>query len=200
MRYFKKENIKEISKVLKNGGLVAFPTETVFGLACIASNEYSYERLKKVKRRNPNKPFTIMCSNLEQAKRYIEIDKNSLKIFKKFTPGPLTIVLKAKKNTPFYLDLGTGFIGIRIPDDDFVINLIEEIGEGLLVPSANISSFPPALDSNEVFKYFKDEIDGIVEGECKNKIASTVIKVDGNNVLLLREGIIKLEDIKGALL
>ena len=111
----------------------------------------------------------------------------------------ITIILKAKNNIPSYLDLGTGYVGIRIPKDEAVLKLIDMVGVPLLVPSANPADMSPARNTQEVLNYFDGTIEGVIEGETKDMSPSTVIKIVENDIILLREGPISLERIKGVL-
>lgn len=199
MEYLTKKDINECEKILIRGGILAFPTETVFGLGVISNSEVAFNRLVETKKRPPNKPFTMMCSKIEQVENYVEINETTKKVVKAFMPGPITIVTKAKENVPSYLDLKSGFIGFRIPDDEFVLKMIDKVDSALLVPSANPSNEAPALTDKEVIKYFNNEIDGVVEGVCNKLSPSTVIKIDGNEVTILREGPISKEQIMEAI-
>ena len=138
MQIYSKKDILEVAKILKSGGIIAFPTETVFGLGVLSNSKENFLKLVKVKNRNPDKPFTLMISKIEQVKDLVEIDVKTAKIIKKFMPGPLTLVLKKKNNSeiPSYFDLNSGYIGIRIPDDKFILSLIDLVDCPLLVPSA----------------------------------------------------------------
>lgn len=111
-----KSDYKTAAKILKNGGIIAFPTETVFGLGCISNSEIAFDHLVSVKKRPPNKPFTIMCSSISQVGDIIVITPKIAAIINKFMPGPLTIIVKTKSTVPHYLDLGSGYVGVRIPD------------------------------------------------------------------------------------
>lgn len=184
---------------IKKGGLVAFPTETVFGLGCLASKKEYFEKLCKVKNRPADKPFTLMCSSIDQALPYVVIDETAKKIIDNFFPGQLTLILKAKEGIENYLDLGTGYIGIRIPADDFVLKMIDEIGEPLLVTSANISGQPVAETDEDALFYFKDKIDVIVKGKGYSKIPSTVVMLKDNKLNILRQGIITKEQLEEVL-
>ncbi len=195
MKVVDKNDLSEIVNVLNNNGLVAFPTETVYGLGIKASSLDNYNKLVKVKNRAPNKPFTLMISNINQVKDIVYINEVATKVITKFTPGPLTIILKAKENIPSYLDLNSGFIGIRIPKDTFVLKMIDLVNYPLFVPSANPSNLVPAKNYLEVINYFNDKVDLVVKGESIENIPSTVIKIDGNKISVLREGKITLKEI-----
>ena len=188
MIYLNKKDINKVASLFNDNKLIAFPTETVYGLGIIATSNKNFNRLVEVKHRSPNKPFTLMISNILQVKDIIEINDLAKKILELFTPGPLTLILKTKKDVPHFLDLGTGFIGIRIPNDKFILDVINIVNKPLLVPSANPSDLPPATN--------KEEVDYIVEGDIKSNIPSTIIKVDGNEVTLIREGELKFNKIK----
>ena len=195
MKILSKKNIDEAVKILNNNNILAFPTETVFGLAIKADSLENFNKLVEVKNRKPNKPFTLMISNINQVKDLIEINDIAKIIISKFMPGPLTLILKAKKNIPYYLDLGSGFIGIRIPKDDFILSLIDKVNFPLLVPSANISSFPPAKSHQEVIRYFHDTLDAVVKGKCESNIPSAIFKIVNDDIIQIRPGEIKLTDI-----
>ncbi len=192
-------DLKKAAKYLKSGEIIAFPTETVFGLGVKASSEDCFLKLVKVKNRRPDKPFTLMISNLKMVENIVEINEVSRKIIDKFLPGELTIIMKAKENIPSYYSLNTGFIGIRMPKDDFILKLINEVCEPLLVPSCNPSDLKPALNDKEANIYFHDKIKAIVKGNSISNVPSTVIKVDGEKICLLREGNIKFKDIEEAI-
>ncbi len=111
-------------------------------------------------------------------------------------PGAITLILKTKKEVPSFVDLGTGFVGVRMPDDEFVLKMISKVNSPLLVPSANKSGDAPALNSKTAYEYFKNDNIDIVEGECNEGLASTIIKIDGDEISLIRKGPISLEEIK----
>ena len=200
MLHFNKKDINEIVSVLNHDGIIAFPTETVYGLGVKADKEENFKRLVEVKKRPADKPFTLMCANKEIIHKYAIIDGSAKKIIDRFMPGKITLILKAKKGIKHYLDLGSGYIGFRIPDDEFVLSILKKLDSPLLVPSANISSYPPAMNDKEVEDYFGDNIDGVVNGSINlDSIPSTVIKLDGSTYKILRAGPIKESDIKECL-
>ena len=194
MKVFDKNQIKEAATILQKGGLIAFPTETVFGFGVIFNNKQSYDRLISVKRRPPEKPFTLMLSDPDQIKEYAYVDEVAQKLISKYMPGQFTIILKAKENLPSYCVSKEGNVGIRISSDNLVRELIREVGEPLLVPSANKSGEPPLTKSDDVISIFDKEIDGIIIGESVSNIPSTIVLID-NGVHIIREGLIKKEEI-----
>lgn len=196
MEFLNKAQIDECVEILKEDKALIFPTETVFGIGIKATSESNYERLVEIKKRPPDKPFTLMCSDISQFENLVEINDATRKIIEHFMPGAITLILKTKKEVPHFIDLGTGFVGVRISDDEFVLKMISKVGAPLLVPSANKSGETPALNSKVAYEYFKDDDVSIVEGECINGLASTIIKIDGEEISLIRKGPISLEKIK----
>ena len=189
--------IKEAASILKEGGILAFPTETVYGLGVIASNKSSFDNLVKVKQRSPEKPFTLMCCNITQAVRYCEVNVGSIAVMKHFFPGSLTVLLKARDNVPEWINLGKPTIGVRIPNNEFALALIEAVDEPLLVPSANKSDEPAQADSAGVFEIFKGEIDGVIEGKSEGGIPSTIVDLSvPGEIKIIREGPVSLEEIE----
>lgn len=193
-----KSQYKKASKILQNGGLIAFPTETVYGLGVIFDNEQSYERLINVKRRPPEKPFTLMCGSLDDIKKYAYVNELAQKLIDAFMPGQFTIILKAKENLPRWVVSKEGNVGIRISDDKFVQNLIIETGKPLLVPSANRSGENPCHTSNEVKDSLGNDLDAIIIGESVSNIPSTIVFVD-DSVHIIRLGEISESEIKNVI-
>ena len=198
MEMLEKSQYKKASKILQNGGLIAFPTETVYGLGVIFDNEQSYERLINVKRRPPEKPFTLMCGSLDDIKKYAYVNELAQKLIDAFMPGQFTIILKAKENLPRWVVSKEGNVGIRISDDKFVQNLIIEPGKPLLVPSANRSGENPCHTSNEVKDSLGNDLDAIIIGESVSNIPSTIVFVD-DSVHIIRLGEISESEIKNVI-
>ena len=194
MKKFSPEQYKDAAKILKEGGLIAFPTETVFGLGVIFDNKASYKRLIDVKRRPPEKPFTLMLSDIEQIEKYAYVNDKARKLISSYMPGQFTIILKAKENLPSYCVSKEGNVGIRISSDELVRKLIREVGKPLLVPSANKSGEPPLTKDNDVIGIFDNEIDAIIMGESISNTPSTIVLID-EDVHILREGLIKKDEI-----
>lgn len=189
MEKLTEKDIEISAKVLRNGEILAFPTETVYGVGVIFDNEAAFKKLVNLKKRPPNKPFQLMCSSLEQALKYVEAGPKALAIMKEFLPGELTVLVHSKPGLPEQVTLGTGVVGIRVPASDFVQKMIAKVGKPCLVTSANRSGEPTSTKYEEVLKVFDGEIGGIVKGECTSLVASTVVDVTSENeIKLIREG------------
>ncbi len=188
--------INEGAKLLKEGQVIGFPTETVYGLGVIYDEEKAYKDLMEVKRRPPQKPFTLMCADLEDINKYAKTDERILKFLSNFMPGALTVLLPKKDNLPYFVTLGSDFIGIRISSFEFVRDLIRLTGKPLLVPSANKAGEPPLSFYEDVIKEFDEDIAAIYIEDAKGEKPSTIIKIEQENVYLIREGSISFQEIE----
>ena len=192
-----KENINEVIDLLNHDEVVAFPTETVFGLGVKFSHLEALEKIYEIKHRSHSKAISLMIYDPKDIEKYAYVNENAQKLIDHFMPGMITLVLKKKPILSDDFTAGYDTIGIRIPDDPFVLKLLKEVGP-MLVTSANISGQETLLNDQEVYKQFKGKIKMIVKGKCKNTRASTVIKVD-EDVTILRQGCIQEEEIREVL-
>lgn len=185
--------------VLDNCGLVAFPTDTVYGLATKAFDEECIERLYIVKGRMHTKAIAILISNVDQlGKVAVDITKNVYKLASKFWPGPLTLVLKRNPSVPKILSPDET-IGVRIPDHPDALTLIDITGP-LAVTSANLSGNEPACSAKEVQKQLDQRIHLILDGGTSPcGLPSTVIDCLSPELKILRPGPISLSDLQDAL-
>ena len=182
-------------QALNNHQVIAFPTETVFGLGVFYDDQKAYELLNKIKNRREDKPYTMMLDNVNKINEYAFIKDKYLPIINKYMPGSLTILVRAKANVPGYVTHGTGIIGIRIPSNKEALELLRFVKKPLLVPSANKADQKPALSVKEVNDIFKNEIDVIVPGEISSGEPSTIIDLTGDEIKLIRKGPIPLEEL-----
>ncbi len=191
-----KKDLKEAAELLKEGKVVAFPTDTVFGLGAIYENEEALNDLKKSKGRPENKPIPTMVADVEQMKSIAYVSDAAIRLAKAFMPGAFTIILKKKEHIPDYITNGFDTIGIRIPDDEFVLNLIKECQKPLLVTSANLSGHETGLIDTQVLEQLDGRIDAIVLGEAMGKSASTIVDMSKDEPIIIRSGPISEEEIK----
>ena len=192
-----KKNINEVVELLNHDEVVAFPTETVFGLGVKFGNLSALEKIYEIKHRSHSKAVSLMIYDSQDIEKYAYVNTNAQKLIDEFMPGMITLVLKKKSILSDDFTAGYDTIGIRIPDDPFVLKLLKEVGP-MLVTSANISGQETLLNDQEVYKQFKGKINMIVKGECKSTLASTVIKVD-EDVTILRQGCIQEKEIREVL-
>lgn len=176
---------------------MAFPTDTVFGLGSICE-EKAMKRIYEAKGRSFDKPLPMMCSSIEMIERYAYVSDEARKIMDRFSPGPLTLIFRKREEIEDFVTNGKDTIGIRMPDDEWILSLIEELDMPLMVTSANISGSGSLLRWEDVYEEMNGKIDGIVMEDAKGDAASTIVDVSAD-MRILREGPISLEEIKGAL-
>jgi L-threonylcarbamoyladenylate synthase len=196
MKILKPTELEEAAKLLREGKVIAFPTETVYGLGVVYDNKDAYDTLVAVKRRPPDKPFTLMLADVEDVEKYADLNKVSRALMKEFMPGQFTLITKAKPGLPSWCVSSTGNIGIRIADYDLIRNLIRKTEKPLLVPSANKSGEKPGTTAYEVVETFGEELAAVVDGKTVTNVPSTIVLVEDKFTQILREGAIKIEDIK----
>ena len=190
-----KQIYQDALEALNNHQVIAFPTETVFGLGVFYDDEEAYYLLNKIKRRREDKPYTMMLSKVEDIFKYAEVDNRYLKLIKKYMPGPLTILVRSKDNVPAYVTHNTRVLGVRIPENVEALELLEYVKKPLLVPSANRADEKPALNDEEVKTIFQDEIKVVVPGSTCQGQPSTIIDITGDEIKLIRKGPISLEEL-----
>lgn len=186
-----------LKEIIENNGVIAFPTETVYGLGIRSDSFLAYTKLFDAKKRPSQKSLTLMLYDANDIKKYAHVDENAQKIIDNFMPGAITIILKKKTDVNLVgLD---ETVGIRIPDDIDTLALLKGIGLPMYVTSANISGEAPLEDFQGVFNVFDGVIEAIVEGESGHNLPSTVVSLIDNKIEVLRQGDITLEDIKGVI-
>ena len=191
------DRLKEPAKIIKEGGVVIFPTETVYGIGTNGFNEESIRKIYEIKKRDFNKPISLLVSDMNMVEKVAkDISDLEYKLMEKFFPGPLTIILNKKKEVPDILTANGNTVGIRMPSGIVARKLIEYAGVPIATPSANISGRPSGTNVNDIKRDFEGKVDAIIDnGESKLGIASTIVKVVENKVNILREGSIKKEEI-----
>ena len=192
------EELKIPAKIIKEGGIVIFPTETVYGIGTNGLDKEAIKKLYEVKQRPLNKPISLLVSNIEMVEQVAKnISKLEYKIMQNFFPGPLTIILEKKDIVPDILTANTNTVGIRMPSGEIARKLIEYAGVPIATPSANISGKPSGTNIKDIQKDFDGKVDCFIDnGESKLGIPSTIIRVINDEVHILRQGSISMEQIK----
>ena len=195
------DKISEAADILKSGGLVGVPTETVYGLAANGFDENAVMKIFEVKGRPENKPLSLMVPDKNSMEKLcVDIPKAAYTLADVFWPGPLTIVLKSKESIPDIVRAGGETIGLRCPDHPQLQELLRGIDFPLAAPSANPSGEKSPVAASEVLAYFNGKIDGIIDGgECSLGKESTLIDLSKTPYTILREGAISEKDLLMAL-
>lgn len=197
----KNKNSKKLeipANIIKQGGIVVFPTETVYGIGTNGLNKEAVERLYMIKKRSLNKPISLLVSDFEMIEKIAKnITEVEYRIMEKFFPGPLTIILSKQDIVPNIVTSGGDTVGIRMPEEVTSRKLIEYAGVPIAAPSANISGKPSGIDLQEIIKEFGDKVDYYIDGgKSKIGISSTIVKVENNAIKILREGSISKKEIE----
>ena len=195
MKIYKKEDLNEVVQAFENHEIIAFPTDTVYGVGVKYGDLKDLNRLKLAKHRPEEKPIPMMVSSVEQIEMVADINEETRKIIAAFMPGALTIVVRLRDCVSREFTNGKDTIAIRMPDDAFVLSVIDQLACPLLVSSANMSGEPTALTMEDALCQLP-HIDGIVEGECRQLMASTIVDCTQFGFKILRPGPISEEMLK----
>lgn len=191
----------EAAEIIKTGGLVAVPTETVYGLAGNGLDEEAVKQIYEVKGRPQVKPLSLMVPGAEAMDRYCEdVPQGARLLAERFWPGPLTIVLKAKDFIPSIVLAGGDTVGLRCPDHPMTLELLKKAGVPFAAPSANPSGEESPKTAQKVWDYFSGRIEGIIDGgECGIGRESTIISMVQKPYRILRQGALAEKEIASAL-
>ena len=190
--------IAEAAEIIKGGGLVGFPTETVYGLAADALNPEAVRRVYEVKGRPAGKPLPVQVASIgDVCGLASEVTERAVRLMEAFFPGPLTLIFKASRALPEMVTAGTGKVGVRMPDNPVALALLNAVGGPIVAPSANPSDEPPPVTAEEVMSYFNGRIEMILSaGPSAIKSASTVLDVTVDPPKILRAGTLGKEDLR----
>ena len=196
-----KHNAEKAAEILLEGGLVAVPTETVYGLAGNGLNPDAVAEIYEVKGRPAKKPISLLVSGMEDAKKFcIDIPEKAYVLAEKFWPGPLTMILKKSSAVPAIVTAGGDTVGVRCPDHPDTLEIIRKAGVPLAAPSANISGEPSPKNAEAVLRYFDGKIECVVDGgQCSVGIESTIVDMTVWPPKILRQGGLPAEEIFKAL-
>ena len=185
------KDIADAAKILKEGGLVAFPTETVYGLGGDATDPDAAKKIYSAKGRPSDNPLIIHIAEPRDAEKYAYTTELYYKLAKAFMPGPLTVILKKKDTVPETVTGGLDSVAVRCPAHPLAHELIAAAGVAIAAPSANLSGSPSPTCGEHVISDMNGRIDAIIDGgECDIGLESTIVKPDGDSLILLRPGAI----------
>lgn len=186
----------KLRTILENGGAVILPTETVYGLFAQALNEEAVNRVYQLKQRPRDKAMNLNVSNLNDIYFFSQNPPFFLeKLYNSFMPGPLTIILKANKNVPFWVNSGLDTVGFRLPNHEKTLRLIAETGP-LIGPSANVSGQESGTEFTKILSQFSEKLEGVADDQALTGIDSTILDLSGDKAKILRQGSISREEIQ----
>ncbi len=193
-----RSGLNRAKEILLSGGIVAFPTESFYGLAVNALNVEAVQRLFHVKERRSDRPVLILIHDLEVLDQYVKkIPEIAVRLMERFWPGGLTLLFEAGPAIPPLLTACTGKIGIRLSSHPVATALTRSIGSPITGTSANISDQPACINAEEVFHSLGKEVDLILDGgKTKGGKASTILDVTSSPPVIMREGLIGRKQLK----
>lgn len=202
--YLKEEQIdetkiEEIANAIKEGKLIIFPTDTVYGIGTNAYNEEACKKIYEIKGRPSCKPLSILISDISMIEDLVEnISPTEQKIIEKFWPGPLTMKFKKRKGIlPDIISAGDEYVRIRLIKNGLIYKIIEKAEVPVVAPSANISGHPTGIKINNIIKELGGKVDYILDcGDYKSDEPSTIVQLEDEKVVVIREGKIKREELE----
>jgi len=189
------KNLKEIKTVLDQDGIIIFPTDTVYGIGC---NCYSIEGLKKLfafKNRPLSKPINVLTDSVTKIETVAkELNSKERELIKKYLPGDLTIIVDKKENVPDLLTANLTTVGVRIPNHKMALEILKNYPYPLATTSVNLAGESPGVEVEDFLEEFQNKVDIIVDGgKSPIGVASTIVRVESNEIKILREGQLKVE-------
>ena len=192
--------LSETREVLKAGGIIAFPTDTFYGLGVNPYNRIAVDKIYEIKGRDPEKPLLLLIDSISKLENLVEEPSDAcIKLMQTFWPGPLTLLFKPKPSS-IHENISADLIGIRQPGNPVTRNILSALDHPLTAPSANISGDNPATTAQQVQDIFGEKVELIIDaGECKGEKPSTVINATNNPARLIRAGEIDFKNIQDCL-
>ncbi|MBK8953789.1 MAG: threonylcarbamoyl-AMP synthase [Chitinophagaceae bacterium] len=183
--------IKQVADCLQDGGIIIYPTDTVYGLGCDIMQPKAIERICRIKKVDPKKVrLSFVCSDLSHLSEYAKPLSNPVyRLLKEYLPGPYTFILQASKLTPKILQSKKDTIGLRIPDNNISMAIIKELGRPVLSASMPGEMVEDYTDPEVMYENFKNEVDYVIDGGIGGMIPSTIVDCTGDEPTIIREGL-----------
>lgn len=175
--------------VLRDGGVIAYPTDTIYGIGCDIFNKKALERIYLLKGRERNKPMSFICSDLAHISKFAKVSNYAYRIMKRLLPGPYTFILEASSQVPRMLMPKRKTVGIRIPDNAIATMLVEKLGNPIISTSANVSGRDVISDPCEIDLFMGKILDLTVDAGMLPGEPSTIVDLTGDSPVLLRKGV-----------
>jgi len=181
--------ISQVAAVLEKGGVIAYPTDTTYGIGCSIFSKKGLERIYQIKQRERKKPFSFICPTQSEIAHYAKVSNYAFKLMKRLLPGPYTFVLEATSIVPDLLQTRQKTVGIRVPDNAICLALVSALGHPIVTTSANLSGEEPIGDPRDVFSEMGKQLDIVVDGGILPPDVSSVVSLIGDVPEVLRKGI-----------
>ena len=183
-------SLADTANLLKKGGVIAYPTDTIYGMGCLVSNTQAIEKIFKIKARDEAKPMSLLCSSLEMLSQYCQpLTPSNKNLLRRLLPGPYTFILSANDNVPPSLvGQPRKTVGLRIPRHNFCLSITKYLNEAIVTTSVNRSGESPLNDPAAVEASFGPMLDAIIIHESPQGESSTILDITGKEPLLVRAG------------
>ena len=185
--------VLEVVELLEKGGVIIYPTDTVYGIGCDITKARAVERVARIKGVKPEKAnFAFICSGLSHLSDYAkQVDNNTFKLMKSYLPGPYTFILNASNNVPKILKQKKKTVGIRVPDNNIILEIVKKLGHPILTTSLKEDDeiLEYSTDPEVIHDEYKDLVDLVIDGGYGGIIPSTILDCTGDEPLLVREGL-----------
>lgn len=181
--------VGRVVEMLRSSGIIAYPTDTTYGIGCSIFNKKGIERIYLLKHREKKKPFSFICSEISEIAKYAKVSNYAFKILKRYLPGPYTFVLTASSIVPDLLVTKQKSVGVRIPSNKICIEIVRELGHPIITTSANISGEEPIGDPFEVERKLGKQLDIVVNGGVLTADVSSVVSLMDDVPVVLRKGV-----------
>ena len=180
--------IRKVVEVLENGGVIAYPTDTVYGFGCSLYNKKAIERIYMIKRSEKNRPFSFICADLKDISLYCKVSNYAYKTMKRLLPGPYTFILEGTKLVPKIMLTRRLTAGIRVPDNPICLTLVRELGHPIISTSAMLPNGEVLYDPAEIDRHLGKSLDLVIDGRVLISEPSSVIDLTEDIPKVLREG------------
>ena len=175
--------------VLKDGGIVVYPTDTHYGIGCDIMNKKAIDKIYQIKQRNRSKPFSFICSDLKNISRYAKVSNYAYKTMKRLLPGPYTFILEGSKFVPKIMLTKRKTAGIRVPDNPICLTLVKELGNPVITTSATMPDGTIFHDASLIHEYFGNRVDVVVDGSIVPGQPSSVVLLINDIPEVIRKGL-----------
>jgi len=181
-------HLERIADILRKDGVIAYPTDTLFGLGCLASRKKAHERILSIKGRDGKRPMSILCSNMEMLCRYTRhLETPAFRVLKQILPGPYTVVLPASREVPRHLQ-NKQTVGLRIPNHTFCTTITKLLGEPIITTSCQRTGEPPMQTAWEINDELGHILDIVIDCGSPEGLASTILDFTTDPISVIREG------------
>ncbi len=181
--------IDQVAQVLKAGGLIAYPTDTFYGIGCDIMNKRAIERIYQLKQRDKKQPFSFICSDLKNISQYAKVSNYAYKTMRRLLPGPFTFILPGSKLVPKIMLTKRKTAGIRVPDNNICIALVRALGNPIISTSATTPDGEVFEDASLIHDHFNQRLDAVIDGGPVAGMPSSVVSLEDDIPEIIREGL-----------